>query len=345
MRPKAVSALLMLLFVLAHALPAGAADDRACGACGEPIRGACFETGGAVYHPECFACAHCGEPITGPFTVFRHRNYHTSCFEAHVALRCAVCGGVIEGQYLLDHWGNAYHTRHQGEVLQCDFCRRFIVGTLGDGMTRLHDGRALCSTCAPSSVTSIREARAIVDRTAAELSSFRIVVDPKPIRLRMVGQDELARIAESHAHETKGFTDYLVRKTVFGRVEAETIHVYLLYGMPRVQAMSTVAHELMHVWQFQRGCFEQDAALSEGACNYASYLILRKHPGAEAEFVIDSMLNDPDPVYGEGFRRVKAFVEREGLAAWLGLASRENAEIAEISPPRAATERQAPSGR
>jgi hypothetical protein len=307
--------LLGLMLIIQAATPAGA--DRTCDACGALISGSYFETDGAFYHPQCFTCDHCGKSITGPFTVFRGKNYHTPCFENNVALRCAVCGGVIEGHYLLDHWGNAYHTRHKNEVLQCDFCQRFIVGELGDGMRRFRDGRALCALCAATSVTSVAEARSIVAEAAAGLSRFGIDVDPRPIRLRLVGQDDLARIAENDSHETKGFTDYLVNKSLFGRVKAESMIVYLLYGMPRIQALSTVAHELMHIWQFQRGCFEQDPALSEGSCNFASYLVIRKRGTPEAEFVIESMLKDPDRVYGEGFRRVKAYVEREGLRAWL----------------------------
>lgn len=294
-----------------------AGDARTCAACGKPLGGSHFETGGRFYHPECFTCGHCGEPIMGAFTVFRGKNYHTPCFEKHVALRCAVCGGIIEGQYLLDYWGRAYHTHHKDDVLQCDFCRRFVTGSLADGMKRLPDGRTLCSKCAPTSVSGIREARSIMNEVAGELARFGIRVDPGPVELRLVGQGELARIADNHSHQTKGFTDYLVKRGAFGTVRSESMTVYMLDGMPRMQFAGTVAHELMHVWQFQKGCLDQDPALSEGSCNYAAYLVLKRTGGPEADFVIDGMLKDPDRVYGSGFRRVKMYVEREGVRAWL----------------------------
>jgi hypothetical protein len=314
--------LVILLIALAasaaFAAPAaGAATGRVCDACGRLIEGAHFETGGKLYHPECFMCEQCEEPIKGPFTVFRGKNYHTACFEEHVALRCAVCGGIVEGQYLLDYWGNAYHTRHKNEVLQCDFCQRFIVGALGNGMKRLPDGRALCSKCAPASIVNVREARSIMADVAKKLARFGVEVDPGPVGVLLVGQKQLADISENTSHETKGFTDYLVKKGPFGRVQMEEMKVYLLYGMPRTQFVGTVAHELMHIWQFQRGCLEQDPALSEGSCNYASYLVLKLTRGVEADFVIDGMLKDPDPIYGRGFRGVKMYVEREGIRAWL----------------------------
>jgi hypothetical protein len=330
MEKTALILALFAAFAASAPLKAGgepSAADRVCAACGQVIREAFFETGGKFYHSRCFACESCGKPIDGQFTVFKGKNYHTPCFEDRVALRCAVCGGIVQGKYLLDYWGNAYHTRHQGNVLQCDFCQRFIVGDLTNGMKRLQDGRSLCSKCAPNSVADIRQARAILLDAADKLRGVGIDVDPGRVELVLVGDDDLARIAGSRSNDTKGFTDYWVSKSLFGRVNGETIKVYLLYGMPRMQMASTAAHELMHVWQFQKGRLDQDAAVSEGSCNFASYIVLRKTGGPEAEFVIDGMIRDPDPVYGDGFRRVKAYAEENGVGPWLRLLKKKNPDF------------------
>jgi hypothetical protein len=307
-----------------------AEEIRKCKACGEPIHSDYFETGGAFYHPRCFTCEYCKEPIKGSFTVFRKKNYHTSCFEEHVALRCAVCGGIIEGQYLLDYWGNAYHTRHKGSVIQCDFCQRFIVGPLADGMERLPDGRTLCAKCAPASVTSIKEARDILLDTVKKLGKRGISVEPASIELHLVGLEELRRIAGRSSRDTKGFTDCLVEKGPFGMVKNEDVKVYLLNGMPRAQMAATAAHELMHVWQFRNSKLRQDPALSEGSCNFASYLVLRRIGGQDADYVIDGMLTDPDPIYGEGFRRVKTYAEKNGIPAWLRLLKAKNPDLSKL---------------
>jgi hypothetical protein len=42
------------------------------------------------------------------------------------------------------------------------------------------------------------------------------------------------------------------------------------------------------------------------------------------------MLNDSDPIYGEGFRRVKAYAEKEGLPAWLDLLKKKNANLSRL---------------
>jgi hypothetical protein len=90
--------------------------------------------------------------------------------------------------------------------------------------------------------------------------------------------------------------------------------------MPRVEMIGTLAHELTHVWQFLHGRLRSDRALSEGSCNFASYWVLRQMaPGEESDFIIESMLRDEDKIYGEGFRRVKRYVEQNGISGWLAL--------------------------
>ena len=93
-----------------------------CKKCGEPITGTYFETNGVYFHSHCFVCKHCGEPVKGAYTTYRGDNYHTDCFEDHVAKRCALCDGIIQGEYLFDFWGNAYHLAHQNETETCEYC-------------------------------------------------------------------------------------------------------------------------------------------------------------------------------------------------------------------------------
>lgn len=323
---RATLNILLLASWLLLCASSATASGHTCTACGTEINGRYFETGGAFYHPEHFACAHCGKAITERYTVYRGQNYHTECFEQHVALRCAVCNGIIQGEYILDHWGNAYHTYHKGEVSMCDFCDRFIVGSLGEDMTRFRDGRVLCSICSATSVTNRKEALALMAQVTRQLERFGIRVNPGEVDLKLVDRDELRKLSGGRAHTT-GFADYVVRKNLFGRVHEKQLRVYVLQGMPRIEMTATLAHELTHVWQFQAGHLDQDRTFSEGSCNFAAYLVLRKLGGEQAEFIIDTMLRDPDPIYGDGFRGVKEYVDREGLAGWIALMKSKNPDL------------------
>jgi hypothetical protein len=88
--------------------------------------------------------------------------------------------------------------------------------------------------------------------------------------------------------------------------------------------VSTLAHELTHVWQFMAGRLKNDRALSEGSCNYAAYLVLQHYGGKQTEYAISNIIDDKDEIYGDGFRRVKRFAEENGIAAWLELLRKKN---------------------
>ena len=64
--------------------------------------------------------------------------------------------------------------------------------------------------------------------------------------------------------------------------------------------------------------------LSEGSANFASYLVLRRDGSQEAEFIIDNLMHDDDPAYGEGFRKVKKYVEEEGMDRWRKLLKKKH---------------------
>jgi hypothetical protein len=62
-----------------------------------------------------------------------------------------------------------------------------------------------------------------------------------------------------------------------------------------------------------------DEAFEEGSANYAAYLVLRGRPGDEERLHHPRDDGGPDRAYGEGFRRVKKYVEGRGIPAWLWL--------------------------
>ena len=74
----------------------------------------------------------------------------------------------------------------------------------------------------------------------------------------------------------------------------------------------------MHVWLYDNGVDDMDPALCEGSCNYAAYLVLQRYPGKESEYIQTAFRDEPDPIYGDGFRGVAEYVEKHGVAGWLG---------------------------
>ena len=292
------------------------ADQPVCGACGRSIDSDYVTAGGETYHAEHFVCALCKEVLDGEYIVHEGRNYHPSCYTDRVAPRCALCGKVLERRYIEDYWGNSYHTRHDGEEPRCDYCKRFISDRLTKGGVTYDDGRVVCRLCSRRAIDRDDEARALLRSVAASLRDFGIDVDVGAVRLHLIDRRELMRRAGGGRKDFQGFTSFQ-QEARRGSPGAATIDVWLLWGLPREEAVSTLAHELMHVWLTFRDRDQKNGALSEGSCNYAAYLVLGNESGPLSAYIVEAMMEDDDPAYGKGFRRVRRFAEEKGVGKWL----------------------------
>jgi hypothetical protein len=88
-------------------------------------------------------------------------------------------------------------------------------------------------------------------------------------------------------------------------------------GLPPTHFGQTVAHEIGHAWLFQRGVIDLEPALTEGVCELLAGAWLKRCNTPTAEVMRDSLMTNPDPVYGDGYRMVRDAVIRHGVAAVL----------------------------
>ncbi len=317
LRARAVVAasLLAALLLTPHGA-SGAGPTVICRACGEVIEGGYITAGGETYHAEHFVCEICQKPLEENYILRDGKNYHPDCYDQHLALKCDLCGGRIDGRYIRDYWGHAYHESHKGKVPQCAHCSRFISGPLTGGGYEYEDGRSVCGICYKTAIRNESDARRLMEVAAERLASIGMRVNPGKVTLHLSGLPEIRGLAGSASDELRGYTDYS-KESFLGFTVRTRIDVYILHGMPRESALATLAHELTHVWQAERERLDNDEAFSEGSCNYAAYLVVKKEKTPQGEFVLQAMRRSEDEIYGEGFRRVKRFAEENGIREWL----------------------------
>jgi LIM domain/Protein DA1 len=300
-----------------------------CDACEDEIEGNYYEIDGKFFHPEHFLCAHCNQSMRDGYTMLGGQYYHASCYEERFLIKCYICGQTIVDAYYQDYWGNAYHAIHRERETECDFCGRLIVGGFAAGRLRLPGGRELCGQCASTAITTTQEAKDLMTRVTRYLAEDGVHVDVQGVLLLLLNRDKLQSMSPDSASHLNGFTDYAFELNAEGRPVRSGANICLLYGMPETQMIAVLAHELMHVWQGSRNPLWSNDLLREGSANYASYLVMRKLDTREAAFVVYTMREDQDPVYGEGFRRVSRYVENHGVDAWLRVLSMESPVMAE----------------
>lgn len=116
--------------------------------------------------------------------------------------------------------------------------------------------------------------------------------------------------------EATAFTSTVTR-TLGTRVVSKEVAVYALDGMPRDVFQGTIAHELMHAWNHLNCQVRHAPALEEGSANFVETLVLERLGTPLARYQIQAIAQSDDPVYGDGYRRVKRLVADHGLAGLL----------------------------
>ncbi len=97
----------------------------------------------------------------------------------------------------------------------------------------------------------------------------------------------------------------------------QAFEIHIISGLNRLDFAEVLAHEIMHTWVNQNGINISSKAELEGLCNYASYIVLTEVGNQYAQSLINSMMRNPDPIYGAGFRRVKQEIDEVGFHQYL----------------------------
>ncbi len=191
------------------------------------------------------------------------------------------------------------------DLEMCSCCGRFVKPT----DRHLPDGRSLCSVCLPSVVARPEHARWVGQRVRAILVSEG-VADIPPTPLRVVTPQEMSKLNNTGRLNLNQPGLMSVRRTMSFFSVKNSYHIYLFDNMPKIKFAGVLAHEMLHVWQTEKGV-SLEPMYCEGFCNLGSYVVYKAIGSELSDHFIKQLHNDPDSIYGDGFRAVYAVYERE----------------------------------
>lgn len=268
-------------------------------------------------------CTACGRPTLHPRGVVgpdgRGKQFCEECWAN--AERCAACGIPLSGTFWTSEaWPDRKfcddcHSKRD----QCDFC---AMPVLQEGF-RYPDGRVACATC---HATAFEDEGKLpdLDREARGWLQERLAFflrPPETVPVSLAGADRIAQIVGHAWHPTPGFDgrerglfSSEVTRILEGAKEVrrdEKLAIYLESGLPQADVYGVMVHELTHLWQFDNYPHDGvDRRWVEGLACWAQYHALREAGHTtEAEWIAINR----DPIYGDGFRQVKALEERAGF--------------------------------
>ncbi len=190
-------------------------------------------------------------------------------------------------------------------VNYCDFCFSQLMGGEYD---RLTDGRERCVRC---SASVVRTHDSFVETYTDTRTFFEMAFNTSisvAVRVRMVNAREIAKKTGETFYPTPGVD---ARVLGFATSTPQGYSLYLENGAPVLAVVTTIAHELTHIWQFSN--WDENAILArygkenrlivaEGMATWAmiQYLICVGEVQHARRQEAYALLRDDE--YGVGFR-------------------------------------------
>ena len=126
----------------------------------------------------------------------------------------------------------------------CDFCACEISNVSFD---LLSDGRERCAACSKTAITKAEDFIALFNEILRDFECIYNIKISVPVKVRMTNAKKIAKEMGTTFVATPGFNV----RAIGLAVENSKGHTLLIEGgAPRLTAISTIAHELTHIWQY-----------------------------------------------------------------------------------------------
>ncbi len=274
-----------------------------CEYCKKNINGKYIIVDNKAYHLDHFKCFNCNKPIKGSYSTKNGVYYDRKCYEELFSIKCQICNKPINGEYLVDFYGKKYHKYHETELKKCDNCNRLISQKTTSGSKKYSDGRIICNICNEKVYAFADEYYRLLDKVILRLNNYGLEFRKPTIELIIVDLIELQKVSGyRYSKSIKGYTKTEMK--VIGSKKSFKHFVYVLGNVPPKYVAATLAHELMHIWINENVQHKLSHQFEEGSCNFISYIYLKSDYSNDAKSIIKQLLNNPDKIYGDGFRKV-----------------------------------------
>ena len=201
----------------------------------------------------------------------------------------------------------------------CDFCGAELAGTEYE---LLSDGRERCMLCSKTAVKTAEEFRDIYKTVVGNLETFFGARITAPVRVEMVNAKKLHRRLGKSFVPTGNFDGRILGVAIKSK-GGYTILVE--NGAPRIQSTMTIAHELIHIWQYLNWDKQtilrtygkaQELEVYEGMAKWGEIqyaFLIGESAAAKREELITRLRQDE---YGRGFCK---YLERYPLSTEIRL--------------------------
>lgn len=146
--------------------------------------------------------------------------------------------GYSQNPYTQSRLGSPFDMRQRKitDRQHCSFCFKSLEGVPHDNLV---DGKARCMECSATVIKSLKEFKTLFEQAKADMQRFFGIQVHSHVKISMVSHRKVTKISGSP--HTLGLACDRPR----GRA------LLMVNGAPRIPALSTMVHELTHIWQYE----------------------------------------------------------------------------------------------
>ena len=126
----------------------------------------------------------------------------------------------------------------------CDFCSLPLSGVSYD---LLADGRVRCNNCSSSAINTVEEFRDLFFQILEMMECYFSVTYKQPISIQVADAKTVNKGAGAIFKPSK---DYANRVLGYAKRSHGRFSILIENGSPRLATISTLVHELTHIWQY-----------------------------------------------------------------------------------------------
>jgi hypothetical protein len=160
----------------------------------------------------------------------------------------------------------------------------------------------------------MEEAKPLYSRVVHWASSQGLTYNNLSLKLELCDRAKLTQLLRersgSHSLGVTMSTTYAENGHI---VRTEVSGVAILHGLPAALFQGVTMHELGHVWLVVHSVRGLPAWGEEGFCELLSHRYYQHLHTPQADYHASSIEKNPDPAYGDGFRRLRTLAEKYGF--------------------------------
>lgn len=221
---------------------------------------------------------------------------------------CTVCGKPAIGALIVSLRGE-FSCGHHRDVLRCGLCGHVDDSAERACWSSLHEDLLRCPACSAEAVLGQADVRRELPGIRARAKQIGFVLRT-PVRVGLVPAGKVYGDAiGTSADRVFGLTFLVATSTR----TADVVMIQILAGLPTTLFGAVVSHELGHAWLAQNESRPTEPLIEEGFCELVAHASLKPLRTAFATGLRKQIRDNPDPVYGAGFRLVQSSVRRHGI--------------------------------